>query len=67
MNARMTKALVFHGRSSRSAMGVLGLLLYMPFGMVAYADQQVGEMLDLQSQTTRQGQVHPRPGGSARR
>ena len=57
MNVRMTKALVWHGRSSRSAMGALGLLLCMPFGMAAYADQQVGEMLDLQSQTTQQGQV----------
>ena len=51
-------ALVWHQRSPRSAIGALGWLLCMPLAMVAQAaDEQVGEMLDLQSQTTEQGQI----------
>lgn len=38
-------------------MGALGLLLCVSLAILAQADQQVVEMLDLQSQTTEQGQV----------
>lgn len=53
MDAHMTKGPVWPGRAT----GVLCLLLCLPLAIVVRADQQVVEMLDLQSQTTEQGQI----------
>ena len=53
----MTKGLVWHQRSPRFAVGALGWLLCVLPSMAVQADQQVGQMLDLQSQTTEQGQI----------